>query len=841
MEKIEIKNLTFTYPEKNSPALTNIFMEVNRGEFTVIFGKSGSGKSTLLKLFKPILAPNGKKSGNIFFDDSETLSLKEQAEKIGFVMQNPDSQIVCDKVWHELAFGLENLSVSQNEIRARVAETASFFGIQNWFYKSTSELSGGEKQLLNLASVMVQRPELLILDEPTSSLDPIASYDFFKILEKINKELGTTIIISEHHLDEVFPIADKVIALDDGKILACEKPELISKLLKNHDLFHSLPSPCKIFCMADNNENTPITVKDGHDRLSKMPLKKVDFSTELSPSGDKIISLKDIWFRYEKNSPDILKGFSLDIFRGEFYAITGGNGTGKTTALSVISEINTPYRGHIIRNGKFSVLPQNPQTLFSEKTVKLNLISALSHGTEEKQIYEIVDFCEIEHLLDSHPFDLSGGEMQKVALAMVLLTKPDILIMDEPTKGLDTYFKTKFGELLTSLKNNGITIIMVSHDIEFCAKYADRCGMFFAGKIISQDTTRNFFTKNNFYTTTSARMSKDIIPGAISEDDIFAALGIESFKVPHEKFSSSYRSEKKEIQVSKRTNKLFGILYSLAFAFSIALSSKNIILQILSLILLWLACINFIPQKEFSASNTKPQPSAEKKNSLSFIPLLAVPITILSGMYFLDDRKYYFISLLVILEICLAFIIRTEHKKPSARELVLLASLTAIAVTGRCAFAMLPQFKPVTALIIITGMTLGGEFGFLVGALTGFVSNFFFGQGPWTPWQMFAWGIIGLLSGLLFENGYIRKTKLNISVFGFISVIAIYGIIMNTASVLIINPHPTFKMLAASYAAGFPFDIVHALSTVFFLWFAGKPIYDKIERIKLKHKIFTKF
>ncbi|MFF2878048.1 ABC transporter ATP-binding protein [Gottfriedia sp. NPDC057991] len=548
MEIYQIKQLTFSYPEKEYKALDDVSININRGDFTVIIGKSGCGKTTLLRHLKTIITPHGNRSGEIFFmnEPIESLDLRTVASKIGFVSQNPDNQIVTDKVWHELAFGLESLGIDNQTIRLRVAEMASFFGIQNWFMKNVSELSGGQKQLLNLASVMAMQPEVLILDEPTSQLDPIAAAEFLEAIKKINNELGVTIILTEHRLEEVFPMADQVIAMENGKVIIHDSPVNVCESLisgKNH-LINSLPSAMQIYSSLPNDHECPVTVRDGRNFLDQLlnnrTLKeKTHHEKSVRKSDEYIIELQDVWFKYEKNGTDILKSLSLKIERGRFYAIMGGNGTGKSTTLSVIAGINIPYRGKVLLNGKpvakynnkelfrknLGVLPQNPQSLFVKKTVELDLISILKDrklGEEElkKKISEVSTLVEIEHLLNNHPFDLSGGEQQRVALAKILLLEPKILLLDEPTKGLDNCFKEKLATILNQLTKTGVTILMVSHDVEFCAKYTERCGLFFDGNLISESTATEFFAGNSFYTTAANRISRHYFKDAITNEDV---------------------------------------------------------------------------------------------------------------------------------------------------------------------------------------------------------------------------------------------------------------------------------------------------------------------------------
>ena len=819
MESYRIENLSFTYPARCDKVLKDINLTVNQGEFVLLCGKSGCGKTTLLRLLKPSLSPFGEISGNIFFNGNPLADydIKEQASDIGFVMQTCDNQIVTDKVWHELAFGLESLGMKTSEIRTRVSEMASFFGIQTWFYKKGCELSGGQKQLLNLASVMVMQPSVLILDEPTSQLDPIAAGEFLKTLEKINRELGTTVILTEHRLEDAFPMADRVIVMDEGKIIADEAPEEVGRILKNqnHDMYKALPTPMRVHGEVENDLTCPLTVRDGRAWLLEYS-KENTLNIEVIPKDkvqdntDAVIEIKDAWFKYEKELPDVLKGFNLSINKGEIFCLVGGNGTGKTTALSLMSGLNTPYRGKVkikgqsickIKNlydGLLGVLPQNPQSVFVKKTVYLDLMEILSERKlskqeKEQKIHNISLLCRIENLLESHPYDLSGGEQQRAALAKILLMEPQILLLDEPTKGMDAHFKEEFANILLDLKANGVTIVMVSHDIEFCAEYADRCSLCFDGSITSVDTPRQFFKGKNFYTTSANRMARTCLPDAVLAEDIILACGGRVEKRERQ----SWNIELHKVQNETGTQK----------------DIKNLVIK---------------------------APKSDRKLTkrtlvATFLILILIPLTIYMGISFLGDRKYYFTSLLIIIETIIPFCMVFESEKPKARELIVISVLCAIAVAGRAAFFMFPEFKPVVALIIIAGVCFGGETGFLVGAITGFVSNFFAGQGPWTPWQMFAFGIIGFIAGILFKKDALQKTKASLCIFGFLATFVIYGGIMNPASIVMYQNKITLKMILSAYIVGMPLDLIHAAATAFFLWFISEPMIEKLERIKVKY------
>ena len=577
MNCIEVKNFSFQYPKESHAALYQVSMEVEEGSFVVLCGKSGCGKSTLLRQFKSVLASHGEKKGEILYggQNLEDVDLRTQSAEIGYVLQNPDNQIVTDKVWHELAFGLESLGYDTPTIRLRVAEMASYFGIHSWFLKNVSELSGGQKQLLNLASVMAMHPKLLILDETTSQLDPIAASDFLETVRKINRDIGTTVILTEHRLEDVIPWADKVYVMDKGRMIADGTPNEIGEQLRTmgHDMFLSMPAPMQIYAGTNSSLRCPLTVSQGRRWLSEeletkgIKIKKERNQEETAKKKNSIlgklaglkkepekeipeIRIKDVWFRYERDLPDVVKGLSLDIKKGEIFAVVGGNGTGKSTAMSLIARIRFPYRGKIYLEGKeigkysdddlyhgfLGVMPQNPQSLFVKKTVREDLYEVIDGKRERKSeaypiemkkkdaVEGIVSLTRLEGLLDRHPYDLSGGEQQRLALAKVLLLRPKILLMDEPTKGIDNHYKKELGEILRKLSEHGVTILMISHDVEFCAQYADRTGLFFQGNVVTSEESKKFFAGNNFYTTAANRMARNYFPNAVTVEDVVKAI-----------------------------------------------------------------------------------------------------------------------------------------------------------------------------------------------------------------------------------------------------------------------------------------------------------------------------
>ena len=556
MEILRVDGLKFSYPNQLKKALNNINFSIDEGDFVLICGESGCGKSTLLRHLKPELSPHGQVSGDIYYYSQKIndYSSKQIASEIGYVLQNPNSQIVTDKVWHELAFGLENMGLDTQSIRLRVAEMASFFGIQGWFRKNVNDLSGGQKQLLNLASIMAMQPKILILDEPTSQLDPIAAKDFIDTLVRINKELSTTIIMTEHNLEDIYSVCDKVIVMEDGKVICNDTNYKVVDILsgdKNHKMFKSLPTPSKIYNQLneylEGANKSPLTVKDCrqwlNDSMDEVTITKLDDTeTEINISKkdrEIAIELKDVYFQYNKISEPTIRDLSFKVYKGEIYSILGGNGTGKSTTLSLVARQRKPQRGKIFINNieikkynnkslyenNLALLPQNPQSLFVFETIREDLEEVLILKNKDreyidKEVKRVSKLLDIEHLLEHHPYDLSGGELQRAGMAKVMLLNPKIILLDEPTKGLDAYCKEEIGKMLMKLRDRGVTIVVVSHDIEFSARYSDRCAMFFDGSIVSEGTPKEFFLGNNFYTTVSNRIARNIFEDTLIYEDV---------------------------------------------------------------------------------------------------------------------------------------------------------------------------------------------------------------------------------------------------------------------------------------------------------------------------------
>lgn len=895
-DAVYIRNLEFTYANMEVSSIRGINLALKKGSFTCICGPSGCGKTTLLRNLKPSITPHGLRSGTIEIMGKSVERFEgnpgEEAQTIGYVLQNPENQIVTDKVWHELAFGLENLGLPTETIRLRIAEIASFFGIQSWFDKDVSELSGGQKQLLNLAAVMVMQPEILILDEPTSQLDPIAAVDFLDAVKKINNDIGTTVIITEHRLDNVVSISDRLVVIDNGEIVVNSEPySAVSRLAEvSHPMFLAMPNPAQVYesamsrlneceteCFDDRTKypNIPLNVREGRQWLDHImagvPIKFDRIQRKENINSPEIkLHTKDLWFRYKRDSKDIIKGLDFEAYKGEILAIIGGNGTGKTTLLSILAGMRKPYRGKCKINGKTTALmPQNPQTLFVRDTVREELLEALEDldlkTTDRKlKIAEISEFLEIADIMDKHPYDISGGEQQRVALGKVLLLNPDLLLMDEPTKGIDNLLKNKLGELLRKLSAEGKTIIFVSHDIEFCSRFASRCMMFFDGGISGEGTPANLFAGNNFYTTAANRMARNYFVDAILPEEVglLVAQNIQgagrisdaevndaskagdpdgdadrkSNGVPndvskddeyngkpndeHEGENGSKRDEKSKDNEDDNEDDENGA------------DEKFENLE------------NDVSERTREVGAPKGGDLKDIKQSRNFWLTLATAVvmgvTIFAGSVLGGDRVYYVISALVAIYSLVPFFVGFERSKPQIRELVVISVLIAIGVIGRQAFFMLPQMKPVIAISVIAGASLGPGAGFLVGAMIAFVSNFFFGQGPWTPWQMMALGLAGMFAGLIFQKWNRRGPKpskvhkIAVCVFGLVSGY-FYGLIVDLWTLFGYTEKPSLNAYLVVKSTAIWFDTLLAISTFMFLWVLYAPMIKKLNRIKLKY------
>ncbi|WP_342424371.1 ATP-binding cassette domain-containing protein [Paenibacillus sp. FSL E2-0178] len=602
MEILKAEQVSFRYPEEDRDSLHELSFTIEEGEFVVLCGPSGGGKTTLLRHLKRELAPVGMFSGSLTYKGQPLPGLPAAvaAGEIGMVFQNPDAQIVMDTVWHELAFSMENLGIPPAVMRTRLAEICALFGLEPLLYQSVHELSGGQKQLLNLASVLLLQPKVLLLDEPTSQLDPVAAREFIMALQRLNEEMWVTVIISEHRLEEVLPLADRVLMLEGGRLVADASPRAFVQQAGSASLASRqayLPAASRLYLALSPQagtaapENIPLTVREGkrwlhsraagasvvteagvcatvirdhpaadpgaglpaalsHEASAAAPgtvtpanagaepatspsnsfsqVRNADSPVNLpAPSAEILLSCREVTFRYDKEGREVLRKLSLTLRRGELLAVMGGNGAGKSTLLHVLGGLMKPQRGkaELSKGSTTGLLAQNPLLYFSYDTVAEELQHMAQYAgasLEEagREIDALLEVFRLRGVLQSHPHDLSGGQQQQTALAMMMLMKPDILLLDEPTKGLDPAAKDRLAALLQQLRRQGASILIVTHDVEFAAKYASRCALLFDGSITAEGAPAEFFSSNYFYTTAVNRMVRDLLPQALTIEDV---------------------------------------------------------------------------------------------------------------------------------------------------------------------------------------------------------------------------------------------------------------------------------------------------------------------------------
>ncbi|ADU31109.1 ABC transporter ATP-binding protein [Evansella cellulosilytica] len=523
MAFIKISDVSFTYPHSSRPALDNLSLNIEKGEFVILFGPSGSGKSTLLRLLKNDIKPHGTETGSINFENNEINTIKNSHD-IGFVFQDPENQVVAEEVLHELVFGLENIGLSTSEMRNRVAEMVHYMGAQELLERKTHELSGGQKQQLNLASVLLMQPSILLLDEPTAQLDPVSARDFLSMLIRLNEEFGITIVMAEHRLEEVISVADKIVLLDQGRLVQEGNPKKVVQHIWTTDKKEFVPSIPSLFLHINNNDelDVPLNIKEGRNWIeSHIHMREKEVTSVDVDLSEEILRANHVFYTYDTERSPVIKDLNFTLYKGETYALLGGNGSGKSTFLKILCGIIKPQKGKVLLEkrklksiirkeivGDIGYLPQNPKLFFIRETVEEEIEYTVKQWdvTNKVEVTELLARLNILHLLREHPYDLSGGELQKVALACLLIRKPKILLLDEPTKGLDPISKQQLASILVELKRQGVTILITSHDIEFVAKHATRCGMMFQGKITSENTPSQFFKGNFFYTTMMQRL-----------------------------------------------------------------------------------------------------------------------------------------------------------------------------------------------------------------------------------------------------------------------------------------------------------------------------------------------
>ncbi len=576
MSRYRLENLNFSYAGTPARVLREISSTIATGDFVVLCGPTGSGKTTLLRMLKPEVQPEGETSGSIYYDGAPLAAVQtyRSVREIGMVFQDPDAQIVMETAAQELAFGLENLGFDSGFIQRRLAEVSSYFGLESWLPEPIHQLSGGQKQLLNLASVLMLRPRVLLLDEPTAQLDPVAAREFLQSVHRLNQELSTTVIISEHRLEEVFPLATQVLMLDRGQVSCQGPPEEVARRvwnLQDQRFREYLPSVSRLFLNLNGQagvfsgngpdsrfspadparsaikchpegHRVPLTVRDARIWLDNLDVTRIQYRSEEPPEGVPVpanpglLQGRRIDFQYQRDQVPVLQALDLELHAEDFLVLLGGNGSGKTTLLKVLAGILRPQRGRVLLDGqsihkmsapertrRLGYLAQNPALYFCRDSVQEQLwqrVENLGLSRNDPRVDEVISLFDLAEVMERHPHDLSGGQQQKLALALVLLSRPQLLLLDEPTKGLDPIWKLQLARILQELQRQGSGILMVSHDIEFTARFARRCALLFQGRVVAPDTPRDFFRQNHFYTTVVQRALGDRLPRVLALEDV---------------------------------------------------------------------------------------------------------------------------------------------------------------------------------------------------------------------------------------------------------------------------------------------------------------------------------
>ena len=509
---LEACNFSFQYPDATA-GIGPLEWRVEQGAFQLLVGATGSGKTTLLRCCKPAIAPAGEQAGMLAFFGCPVVDLseRESAEAVGYVSQSPENQIVCDTVWHELAFGLENLGLPPNEMRRRVAEVAHFFGIEPWFRRAVSGLSGGQKQMVTLASVLALQPRVLLLDEPTAQLDPVAEKNFLHALFRVNRELGITVVVATHAPESMAPYATDAVELRAGKVEVVPLERFAPRTWNTPDAGRDNAAGSHAFttisvgqgfypCRQQSLTNRSATAE--RQGQSPCPPNQPGNSQGASTPA---ISLHDVRFRYRREDDWVLRGLDLDVLSGSLHALVGGNGCGKSTLLRVVAGVLRPERGRVTNTlaASQAFLPQDPKALFVCDSVADELREwQRACGYADTDIREMLTRFNLADRTTNHPYDLSGGQQQLLALAKLLLTNPRLLLLDEPTKGLDAPSKLLVARELTTRAAAGTTVLMATHDLAFAALVAHTATMLFDGEAVSTEPSPAFFAHNLFYRPT---------------------------------------------------------------------------------------------------------------------------------------------------------------------------------------------------------------------------------------------------------------------------------------------------------------------------------------------------
>ncbi|MBE0466535.1 MAG: energy-coupling factor ABC transporter ATP-binding protein [Candidatus Desulforudis sp.] len=530
MALVTVQNLNYRYPTEGRPALHRVNLRVREGEFLLVVGPSGGGKSSLGRALAGLLPRfhGGTFGGRVRYGgrDLDTIAPRELARTVGIVFQDPEKQLVATTVERELVFGLENLGLELNEMRRRVAETLDFVGLGHLRHARVHALSGGQQQKVCLAAVLAMRPRVLVLDEPTSQLDPGAAEDFLHTLRRLNEELGLTVVLIEHRLERCFHLADRVVLMEGGEVVLDGPPAEVAAAATARNL-PFVPAMTRVFARAGFS-SPPLTVREG-----RRILRTLDGAPEKPPAGPDVAagpvepaaSLEKVWYVYP-GGLEALHDCTWQVPRGRLVAVFGANGAGKTTVLKHLAGLLRPSRGKVTVLGRdtrtenaarmarrVAYLAQNPQDYLLRDTVLGELqFSVRQLGGRPETVDRVVGLLGLEPFRDANPRDLSVGERQVAALGALLAADPEVLLLDEPTRGLDPAWKARLGRTLKDLQSQGHTVVLATHDIDFAAEWAGEAVVVSGGRTSGQGALPAVLDGALFYNSQIGRLFTGIAP-----------------------------------------------------------------------------------------------------------------------------------------------------------------------------------------------------------------------------------------------------------------------------------------------------------------------------------------
>lgn len=532
LEIVNIHNVTFNYTDSSKSAIEDINLKINEGEFVLITGPSGCGKSTLIRLINGIIPDyyGGTIKGEVFLQGNNIVNMDRHSivKMVGMVYQHPEKQIILQDVEREIAFGLENFNTEINTMKRNVAEAISLLGINGIRDKQTAKISGGEKQRVAIAAIAAMDPEIILLDEPISQLDPIGAEEVLNYIKKLNCDMGKTIVLVEQRLDKCFSMADRIIFMENGRIINEGTPHNIPKEINKK---HHIPNLTYIFKSA-GYEKLPIDVKEARKIVMSKSISTID--KQKKSLSNVVVEVKKLNFGYEKRV-STLKDINLTIRKGEILCVMGENGAGKSTLFKIIAGLINNYTGKVYIEGKnasamddverikkVGYLSQNPNDYFGRKTVFEEVGYTLKNIDEysSERVNEVLNLMNITHLKDRNPRDLSGGEKQRTAIACTLVANPDILVLDEPTRGMDSIAKDNLGNIIRELASRGKSIVIITHDADFAGDYGDTVNLMFDGEIVARGDAESILCDSAYYSPQVSRVFKNRSKVVCSKDAI---------------------------------------------------------------------------------------------------------------------------------------------------------------------------------------------------------------------------------------------------------------------------------------------------------------------------------